>query len=72
MVSRPVVIAVVLSAACSSMVTGTVGWLATRSATCIEPSLPSSADQERRKQVQDFFKSTAPPMTGGQQMRPRW
>lgn len=68
MVSRPVVIAVVLSAACSSMVTGTVGWLIMRSTTCTE----STSDQEHRKQVQDFFKSTAPPMTGGQQMRPRW
>jgi hypothetical protein len=72
MVSRSVILAVVVSAAGSGVLTGVASWFVMRPIACLDQSQASSSDQTSRRQAEDFFKSTAPPMTGGQQMRPRW
>ena len=64
MVNRPLILAVVAAAVVSSVLTLSIVYLAGFSIGCAR-GVPSV-------NAQDFFTSRPAPMTGGQEMRPRW
>jgi len=64
MVNRPLNLAVVATAVVSSVLTLSIVHLAGLSIGC--------AQGDPSVNARDFFKSSPAPMTGGQEMRPRW
>ena len=77
MVNRTLLIAVVVTGSLSASIAGVMGWTLAGSRTCtgaIAPaqSLAPTGEHSSDRQTGDFFKSAAPPLAGGQEMRPRW
>lgn len=72
MVNRTLLFATLIAGLVSASIAGTISWKIASSRTCIggnAPAQPAALTDERQS---DFFKSVAPPLTGGQEMRPRW
>ena len=72
MVNRTLIYTTVIASLLSASIVGAISWQIASSRTCIEGNAsaqPAALTDERQS---DFFKSVAPPLTGGQEMRPRW
>jgi hypothetical protein len=72
MVNRTLIIAVVVTGSLSASIAGVMGWQLAGSRTCTGPIAPAQSPASNGKHPGDFFKSEAPPLAGGQEMRPRW
>ena len=72
MVNRTLLFAAVIACLISAAIAGAISWQIASSRTCIAGNAPTQPTASTDKQQSDFFKSTAPPLTGGQEMRPRW
>lgn len=79
MVNHSFVATVVISAGLSSVATGLGAWAFVNSSGCddrrvtLQTTSPPLSEEEQRKQVENFFRSSKQYDTrGGQEMRPRW
>ena len=72
MVNRTLLIAVVVTGSLSASIAGVMGWQIAGSQTCSGAIAPMQSPASNGQHPGDFFKSEAPPLAGGQEMRPRW
>ena len=72
MVNRTLLIAVVLTSSLSASIAGAIGWHLAGSRACTEAIAPAQSPASNGQHPDDVFKSEAPPLVGGQEMRPRW
>ena len=72
MVNRTLLIAVVVTGSLSASIAGAIGWTLAGSRTCSAVIAPAQSPASNGQHPGDFFKSEAPPLAGGQEMRPRW
>lgn len=72
MVNRTLLIATVIASLLSASIAGAIGWQIASSRFCSGGNTPAHPPASTDKRQSDFFKSTAPPLTGGQEMKPRW
>lgn len=72
MVNRTLLIAVVATGSLSAWIAGAMGWQLAGSRTCSGVIAPAQSPASNGQHPGDVFKSSAPPLAGGQEMRPRW
>ncbi|WP_446728702.1 DUF2749 domain-containing protein [Pleomorphomonas sp. T1.2MG-36] len=72
MVNRTLFFTTMIASLLSASIAGAISWQVAGSRTCIEGNAPAQPTASTDRRQSDFFKSTAPPLTGGQEMRPRW
>ena len=72
MVNRTLLIAVVVTGSLSASIAGAIGWTLAGSRTCTRAIAPAQSPASNGQHPGDVFKSEAPPLAGGQEMRPRW
>lgn len=67
MVSRSMLITLVVTGAVLAAATWTAARFIAPATSC-----PTAPNATQSRQTRDFFKASPAPMTGGQEMRPRW
>lgn len=72
MVNRTLIYTTVIASLLSASIVGAISWQIASSRTCIEGNASAPPTGSTDKRQSGFFKSKAPPLTGGQEMRPRW
>ena len=72
MVNRTLIYATVIASLISASIAGAISWQIAGARGCTEGNAPAQPMASTDKRQSDFFKSTPPPLTGGQEMRPRW